>query len=73
MIETKFLSDEAPRESVHYDWIAFIISILLWEWEKKNYLQVCSEKYKQKIKKIKMHKFITTEFESELELKTDSE
>ena len=35
MIETKFLSDEAPRKSVHYAWIAFIISILLWEWEKK--------------------------------------
>ena len=73
MIETNFLSDEAPRESVHYAWIACIILILLWEWEKKNYLQVCCEKYKYKIKKIKMHKFITTEFESESELKTDSE
>ena len=73
MIETKFLSDEAPRKSVHYAWIAFIISILLWEWEKKNHLQVCCEKYKYKIKKIKIHKFITTEFESESELKTDFE
>ena len=49
--------------------------ILLWEWKKKNYRQVCLEECKHKIKKIKITKFINNELESdsEPELESDTE
>ena len=44
-----------------------------YENEKENYSQVYLDKCKYKIKKIKTSKFINTELESELELKSDTE
>ena len=41
--------------------------------EKKNSPQVYLEEYKYRIKKIKMHKFINTELESEPELEFETE
>ena len=41
--------------------------------KKKNYLQVCLEECKYKIKKIKGPKFINTELEPESELESDTE
>ena len=38
-----------------------------------NYLQVCLEEFKYKIKKIKMSKFINTDLESESELESESD
>ena len=47
--------------------------ILLWEWKKKNYLQVYLEKFKYESKKTKTTKFINTELESELDSKLESD
>ena len=44
-----------------------------YENEKKNYPQVYLEKYKYKIKKINMSKFINAELESESELESGTE
>ena len=41
--------------------------------EKKNYLQVYSDEWKYRMKKIKMSKFINTDLESESELESDNE
>ena len=74
MIKTNFLGDEVPRENVHYACIACITiySVVRIE-KKKNYLQVCLEECKYKIKKIKVPKFINTELEPESELESDTE
>ena len=64
MIKTNFLSDEVPKENIHYAWIACITIDSAMRMEKKNYPQVYVEECKYKVKKIQMSKFINTELES---------
>ena len=64
MIKTNFLSDEVPKENIHYTCIACITIDSATRMEKKNYPQVYVEECKCKVKKIQMSKFINTELES---------
>ena len=73
VIKTNFLGDEVPGENVHYPCIACITIYSVVRIEKKNYLQVCLEECKYKIKKIKVPKFINTELEPKSELESDTE
>ena len=72
-IKSNFLSDEIPREDVHYACIACITIDSVMRMKKMNYPQVYLEEYKYKIKKIKISKFINTELESESELESGTE
>ena len=74
VIKTNFLSDEIPKESMHYTCIAYIIDSVM-RMEKKNYPQVYLEECICKPNKIKMTKFIDNELESESksELESDTE
>ena len=67
VIETNFLGDEIPKESMHYTCIACITIDPVMRMEKKNYTQFYLEECKYKMKKTKMSKFIDTELESESE------
>ena len=60
VIKTNFLSDEVPKENVHYACIACITIDSVMRMVKKNYPQC-----KYKMKKIKMSKFINIQLESE--------
>ena len=73
VIKTNFLGDEIPKEGVHYTCIACITIDSVMKMKKMNYPQVYLEECKQKIKKIKMSKFINTELESESELEFGTE
>ena len=83
VIKTKYLSDEVPKENMHYTCIACITIDSVMRMEKKSYLQVYLEECKYRMKKKKMTKFIKAELESEseselesdieLELKSDTE
>ena len=73
VIKTNFLSDETTREGVRYAFIAYITIDSVMKMKKMKYSQVYLEEYKYKRKKIKMSKFINTELEPELELKSDTE
>ena len=53
MIKTNILSDEIPREGVHYACIACITIDSVMKMKKMNYPQVYLEECKCKIKKIK--------------------
>ena len=72
--KTNFLSDEIPKESMHYTCIACITIDSVMRME-KNYSQGYLEECKYKPKKIKMNKFTDTELESdsEPELESDTE
>ena len=72
VIKTNFLSDEIPKDGVHYTCIACTTIDYVMKMKKKNYRQVYLEECKYKIKKIKKSKFINTELELEAELKSDS-
>ena len=83
VIKTKYLSDEVPKENMHYTCIACITIDSVMRMEKKSDLQVYLEESKYRMKKKKMTKFIKAELESEseselksdieLELKSDTE
>ena len=73
VIKTNFLSDKTPKENVHYTCIACMTIDSVMKTEKKNYPQIYLEECKYKIKKIKMSKFIDTEFDSKSELESDIE
>ena len=64
VIETNFLGDEIPKESMHYTCIACITIESVMRIEKKNYTHFYLEECKYKMK---MSKFIDTELESESE------
>ena len=72
-IETNFLGDKIPKESMHYTCIACITIDFVMRMEQKNYLQVYLEEFKHRMKKTKMTKFIEAELESESELESDTE
>ena len=65
MIKTNFLGNEVPKENVHYTCVACITIDSAMKIQKNNYQQVYLEECKYRIKKIKMSKFINTNFESE--------
>ena len=67
MIKTNFIGNEIAKERMHYACIACVIIDSVMRMERQNYLQVYLEECKYKLKKIKMHKFINAELESELE------
>ena len=73
VIKTNFLSDKTPKENVHYTCIACMTIDSVMKTEKKNYPQIYLEECKYKIKKIKISKFIDTEFDSKSELESDIE
>ena len=75
VIKTKYLSDEVPKENMHYTCIACITIDSVMRMEKKSDLQVYLEESKYRMKKKKMTKFIKAELESESEseLKSDIE
>ena len=73
VIKTNFLSDKTPKENVHYTCIACMTIDSVMKTEKKNYPQIYLEECKYKIKKIKVSKFIDTEFDSKSELESDIE
>ena len=66
-MKANFLGDKIPKETMHYTSIACITIDSVMRMEKKKYLQVYLEECKQRMKKIKMTKFIETELESESE------
>ena len=73
VVKTNFLSDEIPKENVHYACIACIIIESVMKKKTINCPQVYLEECKYKMKKIKMSQFINTELESESELESDFE
>ena len=62
MIKTNLLHDEIPKENVHYACIARITIDFVIRMKRKIYPQVYLEECTYKMKKIKMTKFINTEF-----------
>ena len=60
--KTNFLGDKIPKKNVHYACITGITIDSIMKMETKNYSQAYLEECKYKIKKIKMSKFINTEF-----------
>ena len=70
-IKANFLGNEIPKENMHYTCVACITIDSVMRMNKKNYLQVCLEECKYKIKKIQMSKFINAELESDSESESD--
>ena len=70
-IKTNFLSNDIPKESMHYTCIACITIDSVMKMDKKNHPQVYLEECKYKVKKIKMSKFINAELESDSDSDTD--
>ena len=62
-----------PEEYKHYAFIACGTIDSVMRVEKKNYLHVCLEECKCKIKKRKITKFISVELESESESESEAE
>ena len=75
VIKTNFLSDEIPKENMHYICIACMTIDSVMKMEKKNYPKVYLEECKYRMKNTKMPKFIEAELESESksELESDTE
>ena len=73
VIKTNFLSDEIPKENMHYTWIACTAIDSVTRMEKKNYPQFYLEECKYRMKKTKIRKFIEAELESESELELESD
>ena len=73
VIKTNFLSDEIPKENMHYTWIACTAIDSVTRMEKKNYPQFYLEECKYRMKKTKIPKFIEAELESESELELESD
>ena len=57
VIKTNVLDNDAPKENMHYTWIACITIDSVMRMEKKNFPQVYLEECKYKIKKIQMSRF----------------
>ena len=72
MIKTNFLRNEVPKENVHYTYVACITIDSTMKIQKNNFQQVYLEECKYRIKKVKMSKFINTNFESESESELES-
>ena len=73
VIKTNFLSNEIPKEIMHYSCIACIIIDSVMRMKEKNYLLVCLEECKYRMKKTKKTKLIEGEIESESESELESD
>ena len=73
VIKTNFLSDEIPKENMHYICIACMTIDSVMKMEKKNYPKVYLEECKYRMKKKKMPKFIEAELESESKSESESD
>ena len=73
VIKTNFLSNEIPKEIMHYSCIACIIIDSVMRMKEKNYLLVCLEECKYRMKKTKKNKLIEGEIESESESELESD
>ena len=72
VIKTNFLSDEIPKENMHYFCIACMTIDSVMKMEKRNYPKVYLEECKYRMKKTKKPKFIEAELESESESELES-
>ena len=73
VIKTNFLDNDAPRENMHYACIACITIDSVMRTDYKNHPQVYLEKWKYRIKKTQMSRFINTELKSDSDSDSDSE
>ena len=73
VIKTNFLSNEIPKEIMHYSCIACITIDSVMRMKVKNYLLVCLEECKYRMKKTKENKLIEGEIESESESELESD
>ena len=67
IIKTKFLSNDMPKENMHYTCISCITIDSVLKIDKKNHPQVYLEECKYRVKKIQMSRFINTELKSDSE------
>ena len=67
VIKTNLLSNDMPKENMHYTCIACIAIDSVINIDKKNHPQVCLEECKYKVKKIQMSRFIGTKLKSDSE------
>ena len=67
VIKTNLLSNDMPKENMHYTCIACIAIDSVMKIDKKNYLQVYLEQCKYRVKKKQMSRFINTELKSDSE------
>ena len=70
-INTNFLSDEVPKENMHYTCIACITIDSVMRMDIKIYPQVYLEECRYRAKKIQMSRFIASELGSESESESD--
>ena len=68
-----FLSNEIPKENVHYAYIGYITIDSVMKMEKNKCPQVYLEECKYKIRKTKMSKFINIESVSDSESESEPE
>ena len=73
VIKTNFLSNDMPKENMHYTCIACITIDSVMRIDKKNHPQVYLEECKYRVKKIQMSRFINTELKSDSDSELDSE
>ena len=66
-ITKSFLSNDMPKENMHYTCIACITIDSVMRIDKKNHPQVYLEECKYRVKKIQMSRFINTELKSDSE------
>ena len=73
VIKANVLGNELPKENEHHTYIDCITIDSVMRMEKKKYLQLYLDKYKYRIKKTKITKFIEAELESESESESESD
>ena len=66
-IKTNFLGNDMPKENMYYTCIACITIDSVLKIDKKNHQQVYLEEFKNRVEKIKMSRFISTELKSDSE------
>ena len=72
-IKTNFLSNDIPKENMHYTCIACITIDSFMRIDKKNHPQIYLEECRYRLKKIQMSRFINIERKSDSDSELDSE
>ena len=73
VIKANFLSNDTPKENIHYTCIACITIDSVMRMDKKSHPQVYLEECKYRIKRIQMSRFINIELKSDSDSELDSE
>ena len=73
VIKTNFLSNDTPKENIHYICIACITIDSVMTMDKKNHQKDYLEECKYRIKKIQMSRFINAELKSDSESDSEAE